>query len=267
MNGALSQEQGIRYHRHIILDGFGLEGQKQLLHARVLLVGAGGLGSAAALYLAAAGIGTLGIVDGDTVSLTNLQRQVIHATADVNRPKVESARERILALNSDVKVETHRLFLSEKNAIGLIRDYDFIIDGSDNFATKYLVNDACVMEGKPFCICGINRYSGQIMTHVPNSACYRCLFPEPPSMQDVETCSMVGVLGSVAGIMGTMQATECIKYLTGIGELLTNALLTFDALKMQWSRIDFTRDDCCPLCGSTPSITELKEYAFMPCST
>ena len=183
----------------------------RLLQSKVLLVGAGGLGSPVALYLAAAGVGTIGIVDGDTVSLTNLQRQVLHCTPDVGRPKVEVAKERISTLNPDVKVETYECYLSEANAMGLIRPYDFIIDGTDNFATKYLVNDACVMLEKAFSMGGINRFSGQLMTHVPGSACYRCLFPEPPAKQDVETCAMVGVLGSIAGMLGTVQATECIK--------------------------------------------------------
>ena len=262
----LTGEQKLRYNRHLILDGFGVEGQERLLKSRVLLVGVGGLGSPVALYLAAAGIGTLGIVDGDVVSITNLQRQVIHTTADVNRQKVDVAAERIQSLNPDVEVEKHPFFLSEGNAKELIKDYDFIIDGSDNFATKYLVNDACVMLGKACCIGGISRYSGQLMTHVPGSACYRCLFPEPPAYGDVETCATAGVLGSIAGILGTLQATECIKYLTGIGKLLTNTLLTFDALTMEWNRIDFPKLGTCALCGECPTITELKEYAFQPCN-
>ena len=258
----LTGEQKLRYNRHLILDGFGIEGQERLLKSRVLLVGTGGLGSPVALYLAAAGVGTLGLVDGDNVSLANLQRQVIHSTPGIGRLKVDSAAESIHALNPDVKVEKHPFFLSEANALDLIR----IIDGRDNFATKYLVNDACVMLGKACSIGGINRYSGQLMTHIPESACYRCLFPEPPAFKDVETCAMVGVLGSIAGVMGSLQATECIKYLAGIGKLLTNTLLTFDALTMQWSRFDFDKRTDCALCGSHPSIQELKEYAFQPCS-
>ena len=262
---ALTQEQKLRYNRHIILDGFGREGQERLMQGRVLLVGVGGLGSPAALYLAAAGTGTLGIVDGDNVSLANLQRQIAHTTNDVGRLKVDSAEEKIKAINPDVKVEKHPFFLSEDNARQLIAEYDFIIDGSDNFATKYLVNDACVMLGKACSIGGISRYSGQLMTHVPGSACYRCIFPEPPAMNDVETCSRVGVLGSIAGMLGTVQATECIKYLSGVGTLLTGTLLTFDALTMEWNRLQFPWDEDCPLCGSKPTITELKEYAFQPC--
>ena len=263
----LSREQCRRYNRHLILDGFGLDAQERLLQSKVLLVGAGGLGSPVALYLAAAGVGTIGIADGDTVSITNLQRQVLHSTPDVGRPKVEVAKERISALNPDVKAEAYETYLSEANALDLIRPYDFIIDGTDNFATKYLVNDACVMLGKAFSMGGISRYSGQLMTHVPGTACYRCLFPEPPAKKDVETCATVGVLGSIARMLGTVQATECIKYLAGVGDLLTNSLLTFDALSMQWQRFDFAQRSDCALCGKEPTIHELKEYAFQPCKS
>ena len=263
----LTRVQRQRYNRHLILDGFGPEAQSKLLQAKVLLVGAGGLGSPVALYLAAAGVGTIGVVDGDTVSITNLQRQVLHSTPDVGRPKVEVARERMQAINPDVQVITYETYLSEANALNLIRPYDFVIDGTDNFATKYLVNDACVMLGKAFTMGGISRYSGQLMTHVPGSACYRCLFPEPPAQRDVETCAMVGVLGSIAGMLGTVQTTECIKYLSGVGELLTDSLLTFDALSMQWQRYGFAHRDDCALCGKEPTIHELKEYAFQPCKS
>ena len=263
----LSREQCRRYNRHLILEGFGVEAQSRLLHAKVLLVGAGGLGSPVALYLAAAGVGTIGVVDGDSVSITNLQRQVLHSTPDVGRPKVQVAKERIQAINPNVKVDTYETYLSETNAMELIKPYDFVIDGTDNFATKYLVNDACVMQGKAFTMGGISKYSGQLMTHVPGSACYRCLFPEPPAKQDVETCAMVGVLGSIAGMLGTVQATECIKYLAGVGQLLTNSMLTFDALSMQWQRFDFNQRPSCELCGTHPSIHQLKEYAFKPCKS
>ena len=263
----LTSEQKRRYNRHLILEGFGVEAQERLLQSRVLLVGAGGLGSPVALYLAAAGVGTIGIVDGDTVSVTNLQRQVLHSTPDVGRPKVDVACERIAALNPDVHVETYEYYLSETNALELIRPYDFVIDGTDNFATKYLVNDACIMLGKAFSMGGISRYGGQLMTHVPGSACYRCLFPEPPAQKDVETCAMVGVLGSIAGMLGTIQATECIKCLAGVGQPLVNALLTFDALTMEWNRFDFPLRFDCELCGENPTIHELKEYAFQPCKS
>ena len=263
----LTRVQRQRYNRHLILDGFGPEAQARLLQAKVLMVGAGGLGSPVALYLAAAGVGTIGVVDGDTVSIANLQRQVLHSTPDVGRPKVEVARERMLAINPDIQVITYETYLSESNALDLIRPYDFVIDGTDNFATKYLVNDARVMLGKAYTMGGISRYSGQLMTHVPSSACYRCLFPEPPAQHDVETCAMVGVLGSIAGMLGTVQATECIKYLAGVGELLTDSLLTFDALSMGWQRYGFAHRDDCALCGSSPTIHELKEYAFQPCKS
>jgi adenylyltransferase/sulfurtransferase len=263
----LTHEQCRRYNRHLILEGFGLDAQERLLQSKVLLVGAGGLGSPVALYLAAAGVGTIGVVDGDTVSITNLQRQVLHSTKDIGRAKVEVAKERILAINPDVKVETYEYYLSEDNAKDLIQPYDFIIDGTDNFAAKYLVNDACVMLDKAFTMGGISRYSGQLMTHVPGTACYRCLFPEPPAKENVVTCAMVGVLGSIAGMLGTVQATECIKYLAGVGQLLTNVLLTFDALAMQWQRLDFVQRTDCELCGTYPSIHGLKEYAFNPCKS
>lgn len=262
----LTSEQKRRYDRHIILDGFGKNGQIKLLQSRVLVVGAGGLGSAVLMYLAAAGVGTLGIVDGDTVSITNLQRQIIHGTSGIGRPKVDTAAERIMDINPDIKIEKHDYFLDEDNALNLISQYDYVVEGSDNFATKYLVNDACIMLDKPFCIAGITRYSGQVMAHVPGSACYRCLFPEPPENKDVETCSMVGVLGSIAGIIGTIQATEAIKHLAGVGKPLINTLLNFDAITMFSSKLYFNKSDKCAVCGSNPTIKELKEYAFQPCS-
>lgn len=262
----LTREQKRRYNRHIILQDFGAEGQARLLKAKVLIVGMGGLGSPIALYLAAAGVGTIGMVDGDFVSVTNLQRQVIHSTPDVGLLKNESAERKLRAINPELTVVRHDCFLSENNALDIIRPYDFVLDGTDNFAAKYLVNDACLMLGKPFCMGGINRYSGQVMTHVEGSACYRCMFPEPPAYAEVETCASVGVLGSIAGMMGTIQATECIKFLAQTGELLTDALLMFDAQSMQWNRLDLNRDPNCALCGERPTIKQLKEYAFKPCS-
>lgn len=261
----LTREQKRRYNRHIILQDFGAEGQARLLKAKVLIVGMGGLGSPIALYLAAAGVGTIGMVDGDFVSVTNLQRQVIHSTPDVGLLKNESAERKLRAINPELTVVRHDCFLSENNALDIIRPYDFVLDGTDNFAAKYLVNDACLMLGKPFCMGGINRYSGQVMTHVEGSACYRCMFPEPPAYAEVETCASVGVLGSIAGMMGTIQATECIKFLAQTGELLTDALLMFDAQSMQWNRLDLNRDPNCALCGERPTIKQLKEYAFKPC--
>lgn len=255
----------MRYSRHILLEGFGKEGQEKLRHSRVLLIGAGGLGSPNALYLAAAGVGTIGIADADLVSLSNLQRQVIHYTADVNRPKVESAAEKMRQINPEVEVITYDCYITEDNAIDIIREYDFIIDCTDSYASKYLINDACILAGKPFCAGGVVKYNAQVMTHVPGSACYRCIFPEPPARNQVETCSTVGVLGSVVGIMGSIQATEAIKYLTGIGQLLTDQLLVIDALTMAFHTFQFNPNPECPLCGEHPSITELNEYSFQPC--
>ena len=261
----MNYELSKRYSRHIILDGFGREGQEKLLNSKVLIVGAGGLGSPCALYLAAAGVGVIGIADADVVSVSNLQRQVIHFTDDAGHNKVDSAREKMQRLNPDVRVETYTDFITAQNATDIFRHYEFIIDCTDSFASKYLVNDACVLLGKPFCIAGIVRYAGQLMTHVPGTACYRCLFPEPPQENEVETCAMVGVLGSAVGTMGTLQATEAIKYLTGIGELLTDTILTYDALSAQFMRMDFARDAHCRLCGDDASITQLTEYSFQPC--
>lgn len=262
----LSPEQRRRYDRHVILDGFGRKAQLQLLQSKVLIVGVGGLGSPAAMYLAAAGVGHIGLVDGDFVSVTNLQRQVLYTSNDTGHPKTEVAAERLKAMNPDVEVTIHDTFLNEQNALELIGAYDFVVEGTDNFSSKYLVNDACVMLGKGFVIGGINRFAGQVMTHMPGTACYRCLFPEPPAIADVETCSMVGVLGPLAGIIGTVQATEAIKCLTDVGKPLTDCLLTLDALTMEWRRFDMKKDDGCALCGKEPSITTVKEYAYKPCS-
>lgn len=262
----LTAEQKRRYNRHLILDGFGKEAQLRLLNSKVLIVGAGGLGAPAAMYLAAAGVGTIGLVDGDFVSSTNLQRQILYTTDDVGQLKTDVAEKRLKAMNPDVTVIKYETYLNEDNALDLIRNYDFVVEGTDNFSSKYLINDACVMLGKAFTIAGINRYDGQVMTHQRNTACYRCLFPEPPAMEEVETCSMVGVLGSLAGMVGTIQATEAIKCLTGIGQPLVNTLLTVDALTMTWQRFDFYKNHKCKLCGDAPVITSIKEYAYKPCA-
>lgn len=261
-----SSEQKRRYDRHLILEGFGRKGQQRLLEAKVLIVGVGGLGSPAAMYLAAAGVGRIGLIDGDFVSVTNLQRQILYTTNDTGRAKVEAVAERLRAMNPDVEVVEHEVFLNEQNAIDLIKLYDFVVEGTDNFSSKYLVNDACVMLGKGFTIGGINRFTGQLMTHMPGTACYRCLFPEPPALADVETCSMVGVLGPLAGMIGTAQATEAIKCVTGIGTPLTNTLLTLDALTMEWRRFRVCNDDNCAICGKAPTITYIREYAYKPCA-
>ncbi len=261
----LTESQIERYSRHILLQDVGLEGQEKILNAKVLIIGAGGLGAPAAMYLAAAGVGTIGIVDGDVVDLSNLQRQIIHFTKDVGRPKVESAKEKMEAINPDVKVNAIHEFLYSDNIMDIIKDYDFIIDGTDNFPVKFLINDACVKAGKAFSHGGILRFRGQTFTHVPGSACYRCMFKEPPPVGAVPTCSQAGVLGAIAGMLGTIQAAEALKYITGIGQLLTNRLLTFDAKTMEFHTIPVKQRDSCPVCGSHPTITELIDYEQAAC--
>ena len=254
----LTEEQIERYSRHIILSEVGLAGQLKLMNAKVLLVGAGGLGSPAGLYLAAAGIGTIGLIDGDVVDLSNLQRQIAHATADLDVPKVESAKASFEAINPDITVHTHQALLGADNALDILKDYDFVIDGTDNFPAKFLVADACHFAGKPYSHAGILRFQGQAVTVLPGeSACYRCLFHTPPPPNSVPSCSQAGVLGVLAGVVGTIQATEAIKYILGEGDLLTNRLLTYDALKMNFRSIKVKRRESCALCGENPTITEL----------
>lgn len=260
-----TEEELNRYSRHILLKDVGVEGQEKIRQGKVLIIGAGGLGAPVALYLAAAGVGTIGIVDGDVVDLSNLQRQVIHFTPDVGTPKVESAKQKMLAINPNVKVNTYKEFLMADNALDLIADYDFIVDGTDNFPVKFLINDACVMAGKPFSHGGILRFEGQTFTHLPGTACYRCLFKTPPPANAVPTCSQAGVLGAIAGMLGTIQAAETLKYLTGVGELLTNRLLTFNAKTMDFRKIKTRQQDICPICGSHPTVTELIDYEQAVC--
>lgn len=260
-----TEEELNRYSRHILLKDVGVEGQEKIRQGKVLIIGAGGLGAPVALYLAAAGVGTIGIVDGDVVDLSNLQRQVIHFTPDVGTPKVESAKQKMLAINPNVKVNTYKEFLMADNALDLIADYDFIVDGTDNFPVKFLINDACVMAGKPFSHGGILRFEGQTFTHLPGTACYRCLFKTPPPANAVPTCSQAGVLGAIAGMLGTIQAAETLKYLTGVGELLTNRLLTFNAKTMDFRKIKTRQQDNCPICGSHPTVTELIDYEQAVC--
>jgi molybdopterin/thiamine biosynthesis adenylyltransferase len=217
------------------------------------------------MYLAAAGVGTIGIVDADVVDLSNLQRQIIHFTADVDKPKVLSAKEKMEAINPDVKVVTYQEFLSANNALDIINNYDFVVDGTDNFPVKFLINDACVMAGKPFSHGGILRFHGQTFTHLPGTACYRCMFKEPPPVGSVPTCSQAGVLGAIAGMLGTIQAAEVLKYLTGVGELLTNRLLTFDAKSMIFRTIKVNKNADCSICGAHPSITRLVDYELPTC--
>lgn len=233
----LTNHQIERYSRHILLKDVGGIGQKKLLESRVLIIGAGGLGSPIATYLAAAGVGTLGIVDADVVDLSNLQRQILHHTADVGVKKVESAKATIESLNPDVNVELHPYRLDASNIRQVIREFDFILEGTDNFPTKFLVNDACILEGKAFSQGGILRFKGQTMTHIPGSASYRCVYRQPPPAGAVPSCSEAGVLGAIAGILGTIQAAEALKYLTGAGELLTDRILTFDALTMEFRTV------------------------------
>ena len=260
-----TEQQIERYSRHILLQDVGVEGQEKLLQAKVLVIGAGGLGAPVSLYLAAAGVGTIGIVDADVVDLSNLQRQVIHFTADVGKPKVESAKEKMLAINPDVKVVTYHTWLDSTNALDIIKDYDFIIDGTDNFPVKFLINDACVMAGKPFSHGGILRFTGQTFTHLPGTPCYRCVFKEPPPAGAVPTCSQAGVLGAIAGMLGTIQAAEALKYITGVGELLTGRLLTFDAKTMNFRTVSVKKSDRCLICGAHPTIDRLIDYEQAAC--
>ena len=256
----LTEEQITRFSRHILLKEVGGKGQRKLLSGRVLIIGAGGLGSPIALYLAAAGVGTIGIADADEVDLSNLQRQVIHFTADVGKAKVLSAKEKMLAINPDLNVVTYQTWVTADNIAQMIADYDFIIDGTDNFAAKFLINDACVLGGKPYSHGGILQFDGQTMTVVPGqSACYRCIFPEPPPKEAIPTCSQAGVIGVLPGVLGTLQATEAIKYLLGAGDLLASRLLTYSALRMRFREIPVKKNPKCPICGENPSITELRD--------
>lgn len=245
-----SEEELSRYSRHFLLKECGTEGQKRIRRGRVLIVGAGGLGSPAALYLAAAGVGTIGIVDGDVVDLSNLQRQVIHTTADVGRPKVESACESIRAINPHVVAEPIYGLITEDNAADIIGNYDFIIDATDNFAAKMLINDTCAAMGKPFSHGGIMRFEGHTFTWTPGSACYRCIFGGEPPTDIVPPAAEVGVFGAIAGMLGTIQAAEALKFLTGIGHLLTDSLLTFDATTMDFNRIRVSRNRSCAVCAT-----------------
>ena len=264
---AFTNEQLERYSRHIILKEIGVKGQKKLLNAKVLIIGAGGLGAPAAMYLAAAGVGTIGIVDADEVDLSNLQRQIIHATEDVGKPKVQSAKETMNKMNPDVTVNAYHEFVSADNILELIKDYDFIIDGTDNFPAKFLINDACVMAKKPFSHAGIIRFKGQLMTYVPGEGpCYRCVFENPPPKDAVPTCKQAGVIGAMGGVIGSLQAMEAVKYITGVGQLLTGSILTFDATTMTFRKISIPRPNAhCAVCGEHPTITELIDYEQAEC--
>ena len=254
----LTEEQIERYSRHIMLKEVGGKGQKKLFDGRVLIIGAGGLGSPIALYLAAAGVGTIGLADADEVDLSNLQRQIAHHTKDIGVPKVLSAKEKMTAMNPDITVTTYQTWVSAANIGEMIAGYDFVIDGTDNFAAKFLINDACVMAGKPYSHGGILQFDGQTMTVRPGeSACYRCIFPTPPPRDAIPTCSRAGVIGVLPGVLGTIQATEAIKFLLGKGELLTDRLLTYNALRMRFREVPIRKNPKCPLCGENPTVTEL----------
>ena len=257
----LSSEELQRYSRHLSLPEFGKEGQEKLKNSSVLLVGAGGLGSPAATYLAAAGVGRIGLVDFDTVEASNLQRQILYGTSDVGRPKLEAAAERLQDLNPHVEVERHEVRLTSDNALGIIDDYDVVADGTDNFPTRYLVNDACVMTGTPNVYASIFRFEGQVSVFATEDGpCYRCLYEEPPPPGLVPSCAEGGVLGILPGFIGTLQATEVIKLLTGIGEPLVGRLLMVDALEMNFRTVNVPTNPDCPVCGEDPSVTELIDY-------
>ncbi len=257
----LSQQEILRYGRHLVMPEVTLAGQKKLKAARVLCVGAGGLGSPLTLYLAAAGVGTLGVVEYDTVDLSNLQRQILYSTGDVGRPKLEAAMERLEAQNPDIELVRHGLRLASDNVLGIVRDYDIVVDGTDNFPTRYLVNDACVLEGKPNVYGSIFRFEGQVgVFDAARGPCYRCLFPEPPPPGAVPSCAEGGVLGVLPGIIGTLQALEVVKLVLGLGEPLIGRLLLFDALAFEFRELHIQKDPDCAVCGESPTVTAPVDY-------
>jgi molybdopterin/thiamine biosynthesis adenylyltransferase len=259
---AFTEDQVRRYARHIILPGIGGEGQRKLLDAKVLVIGAGGLGSPVAMYLAAAGVGTLGILDFDTVDESNLQRQILHSTADVGRPKVDSAVEHLRELNPTIEVVPYDTVLHSGNAFEILEPWDVVVDGTDNFPVRYLVNDATQFLGKPLVYGSIYQFDGQATVFMPGRdvPCYRCLFPQPPPPGTVPSCAEGGVFGVLPGIVGSIQATEAIKLITGLGDPLIGRLLIFDALQMDFTTVKVRWDADCPVCGKEPSITELIDY-------
>jgi adenylyltransferase/sulfurtransferase len=257
---ALTPERVTRYSRHIIMNQVGSVGQRKIFDAKVLIVGAGGLGSPVALYLALAGVGTIGLVDFDVVDLSNLQRQILHQNDDVGKRKVVSARETLNAYNPDVKVITHEEPLHSENALGIIKDYDIIVNGADNFAARYLVNDACVFLEKPLVDGSILLFDGQATVYLPGKGCYRCLYPTPPPPGMVPSCAEAGVLGALCGTMGSIQATEVLKLILGIGDSLNGRLMLYDALSMEMRQVRVRRDPNCVVCGDNPTITELIDY-------
>ena len=258
----LSAEELQRYSRHLLMPEVTAEGQRRLKAARILSIGAGGLGSPAALYLAAAGVGTIGIVDFDDVDLSNLQRQILHGTKDIGRSKLESARDRLRDINPEIEIELHECRLSSENASQLVAQYDLVVDGSDNFPTRYLSNDVCVFARKPNVYGSVFRFEGQTTVFAPHlgGPCYRCLFPEPPPPDSVPNCAQAGVLGVLPGIIGMLQAIETIKLIVGIGEPLLGRLLHFDALKVKFRELNLRRDPECPVCGENPTIFSPIDY-------
>ena len=257
---ALTPDQVKRYSRHIIMNQVGSRGQRKLLDSKVLILGAGGLGSPSAIYLALAGVGTLGIVDFDVVELSNLQRQILHHTHDIGRPKVVSATESIKEYNPDTNVVLYETRLTSENAMDIISQYDLVINGADNFPARYLVNDACFLSGKPLVDGSILLFDGQATVFIPGKGCYRCLFPTPPPPGEVPNCAEAGVLGALTGLVGSIQATEALKLILGIGETLTSRLLLIDALSMDFREVRMKRNAQCPLCGINPTVAELIDY-------
>jgi molybdopterin/thiamine biosynthesis adenylyltransferase/molybdopterin converting factor small subunit len=257
---ALTEQQVLRYSRHIIMPQVGSVGQRKLMEARVLVLGAGGLGSPAALYLGLAGVGTLGILDFDAVDLSNLQRQILHHTKDVGRPKVESAQDTVSAHNPDVRVVPHNVALTSENALDIISQYDIVVNGMDNFPARYLTNDACVFLKKPLVDGSVLLFDGQTTVYLPGKGCYRCLYPTPPPPGLVPSCADAGVLGALPGVIGCIQAIETIKLILGAGESLSGRLLLFDALSMEWRTVRIHRDPECVVCGDHPTVTELIDY-------
>ena len=258
--GALTAEQVTRYSRHIIMPQVGSAGQRKILGSKVLIIGAGGLGSPVALYLALAGVGTLGLVDFDIVDLSNLQRQILHQNKDIGRSKVDSARETLESYNPDVNVVTHDMPLTSDNAIEIISQYDIVVNGADNFAARYLVNDACVFLKKPLIDGSILLFEGQSTAYLPGKGCYRCLYPEPPPPGMVPSCAEAGVLGALCGLVGSIQATETLKLILGVGESLNGRLMIIDALSMETRMFKIRRNPECVVCGDNPTITELIDY-------
>jgi adenylyltransferase/sulfurtransferase len=259
----LTDSQIERYSRHIILKEIGGEGQKKILNAKVVIIGAGGLGSPSAYYLAAAGVGKIGIVDSDRADLSNLQRQILHFTKDVGRLKTESAKEKLIAINPDCEVVPHTTRINAKNVLDIIGEYDAVINGSDNFPTRYLINDSCIISKTPLFEGAVIGFSGQAITIKPHeSACYRCLYEEPPPPGLIPSCQEAGVMGAIPGVIGIIQATEVIKWILGKGSLLTDRLLIYNGLEMEFNELEISRNPQCPVCGDNPSIKELRENNY-----